>query len=211
MRAAPLALALALLAAGCFGGEKKRTTGCPSADGLASSVCGDVDGDGRPERVGIGPSLALVARTGGREISLPIAEDARAAPSVNGLAAIDRQPGLEIVATVGHGASTEFADVFTLAGGRLIRFSLPASAPQPAFAYNGSVTHLDGVDCAPGRPGTVVATAISEQRIEQRTYQVTRAGFLLVDTHTSTQAQGAQPTSIEQPQPFPSCMKVRSG
>jgi hypothetical protein len=198
MRAAPLALAAVLLASGCFGGGKKTELHCgPPA------VCGDVDGDGAKDEVRI-EGRRLIVRTGDDEFTLKVATRDRP-PFVNGLAAIDRRRGLEIVATLEYGASTAFASVFGMHGGRLIRFTLPASAPQPSFAYGGTVTHFDGVDCA--RPGVVVATSISEATVGERTYEITKTRFRLVGTRKSKQRPGSNPVFADPA--FPSCMEIR--
>lgn len=199
MRAAPLALAAVVLASGCFGGEKKTQLRCDPP-----AVCGDVDGDGANDEVRIERSR-LIVRTEDNEFTLKLVAGDRP-PFLNGLAAIDRRPGLEIVATLEYGASTAFAAVFGVEGGRLIRFGLPASAPQPSFAYGGTVVHFDGVDCA--HPGEVVATSTSDATVEERTYEITSTRFRLVGKSTSTQRPGANRLFADPL--FPSCMEIRA-
>src|SRR4051794_15179484 len=113
-------LALLFLTHGC---TAQRTT-CPPANGLRDSVCGNVDGREGLERVGIeirhGPSIWLVVRFADHAVARKI-QGEEGMTFVNGLAALDRRPGLEIVVTVHQGASTAFGQIFRIENDALRR------------------------------------------------------------------------------------------
>jgi hypothetical protein len=196
MRLAPMALAAVLLASGCFGGKEETQLGCG-----APVACGDVDGDETMDQVQV-DGTRLIVRTHDEDLtlSLPAGEFP---PFLNGLAAIDRRPGLEIVATLHRGASTSFAGVFAVRRGRLRQLAIPGNESGDLFAYEGGVTHFDSIDCS--APGVVVATSSTPGHTEERTYRVEDAGFRLIRSRTRRRQ------SFVTPQPFPSCMRIRSG
>src|SRR5262249_43311374 len=158
------------VAAGCSHGARLVTRDpCAKARATAAkrigrdALRGDIDGDGvvdsvalvrvraAPERCG----AVLVVRTRSgtltRALSRPPEPDV---PGLNGLAALGSRPGLHIVVTTWQGASTEFAQLFAVRGGRIA--PVATGTADNTFPYEGSVTHLDAVDCAPG--GLVVAS-----------------------------------------------------
>ncbi len=102
-------------------------------------------------------------------------------PALNALAAIDTEPGLEVVVDLVMGASTRFVGLFGMTSGGLtrVRFDGPRTLPPDLFPYGGSVAHLDGVDCV--RPqGTIVMSSASPRAeryvIVRRFYRVTPGG-----------------------------------
>ena len=203
-------------ATGCGGGSASTTgpepTSAVSAQhracaGSGGSLSGDVDGDGKADRVTVvsraapsrGCVYALLVHTGSRTRRYGLgtrnprpghtASTAKVgAPSLDVLARIDRRAGLEIVADTWRGASTAFAAVFTIKSGRLVMMSgqsQPPLAPAGrAFPYSGSVTHQDGVDCARGAgSGLIVASAAAgfggeHWNVARRFYRVVETGFL---------------------------------
>jgi hypothetical protein len=230
MRAAPLALALVLLV-GC---SESKTEKEPAWHVRGSTVRGDVDGDGKAEDVAVedqGPEscrFRIRARADKGEIvgPLELAECAvkpaetfgTALPSVSGLAEIDEEPGLEIVVETHRGASTEFATLFTARRDALEQIELPPPFNDDELPFEGSVTHFNVVDC--GRPGVVVASGygadLRSRVIYGRSfYRVdgTRLRFLRAGARGRLSAERVgdlqRYPEFREPQPFPSCMKVR--
>lgn len=174
---------------------------CPNEEATVSdpanrsrgALRGDVDGDGRSEviwlavdpRAGASCQVFLAAGSGSVVRSLPIVQPemnlALSPPALNTLAAIDTEPGLDVVVDLVTGASTRFVGLFGMYSGALerVRFDGPGTLPADLFAYGGSVAHLDGVDCA-GRRGTIVVSSASPRAeryaIVRRFYRVTPGG-----------------------------------
>jgi hypothetical protein len=181
-----------------------------------------VDGDGDPDRVGLVRlrgtpercSAFLVVRTRSstltRAFSKPPLPEV---PSLNGLAAIGSRPGLHIVVTTWHGASTEFARLFSVRAGRIV--PVETGTPDDTLPYEGSVTHLNAVDCAPG--GLLVASSWAERGptfvFVRRFYRVGDEHLELVRSRSGA-SRSPTPTGrlreFAEPQPFPSCMRVRA-
>lgn len=146
------------------------------------SVPGDIDGDGRSDRVSlfVDPTaepgcLALVVVRDRDGIDAAALDDGLISfelglPRVSSLVDIDFARGLEIVIDVAQGASTAFVGVFSMASGRLERVRPPRlpNIPTGLFAHGGSVAHLDAVDCR----GDLVM--LSSALAEGRGYVVTR-------------------------------------
>jgi hypothetical protein len=145
-------------------------------------VGGDVDGDGRSDRVYLivdpsaepGCRAFVVVRSRDR-LSAAALDDSLISfelgfPRLNSLPAIDSEPGLEIVVDVAQGASTSFVEVLTFSQGRPapVRPALISGIPAGLFAHGGSVGHLDAVDC---RRGLVM---VSSAAARSRGYLVTR-------------------------------------
>jgi hypothetical protein len=231
MRLAALAFALALLV-GCSDSKKKAS----GWHVRGATVRGDVDGDGKADEVAVedrGPRSCRfrvrAATAGGvltARLPLSICEGkpaetyGTALPGIRGLAEIDTDPGLEIVVETHQGASTEFAALFTVRNGRISRVDLPRPFLDDELAFEGSVTHFEVVDCV--RPGIVVVSGYGAElgprvvygrsfyRVEGTRFLFLRAG-----------ARGRLPAErvgelqrypeFREPQPFPSCMKVRPG
>ncbi|CAN5533172.1 hypothetical protein BH18ACT16_BH18ACT16_13000 [soil metagenome] len=163
-------------------------SGCPSVSPLkifrspGRSVPGDIDGDGRSDRVSLFVDrtaepgcLALVVVRDPDGIDAAALDDGLISfelglPRVSSLVDIDSARGLEIVIDVAQGASTAFVGVFSMASGRLERVRPPRLPNIPAglFAHGGSVAHLDAVDCR--RDLVMLSSALAEGR----GYAVTR-------------------------------------
>jgi hypothetical protein len=185
---------------------------------------GDVDGDGAPDRIGLvrlrrAPERCgafLVVRTRSRALTRAFARPpVPDVPSLNGLAALGSGPGLHIVVTTWHGASTEFARVFAVRGDSIA--PVETGTPDNTFAYEGSVTHIDAVDCASG--GLVVASGWffrgtgSRFGFFRHFYRVGPQGFELVRSQSGTSTSSTpirRFREFREPQPFPSCMRVRA-
>jgi hypothetical protein len=216
-----LGLAGLIAATGCGGDGASTTASEPSSTASAQHracagggvLSGDLDGDGKADRVtmAIRPAqshacvyaLVVHSASGTRRYGLGTRNygpgrtgsvEPADAPTLDGLARIDRRPGFEIVADIWQGASTAFAAVFTVRSGRLVEMSaqnLPPLTPVGrAFPYSGSVTHLDGVDCAGGAgSGLIVVSRAGvsgkQWNVIRRFYRVSnRFGFLLVPSRS---------------------------
>lgn len=202
-----------MVAASCGGNEKRRATApCTGGAPQAAALRGDVDGDGQIDSVRIsrGKQKQRCLVVSGRRTltkALPYRQGGPE-PRLNGLGAIDREPGLEMVVTLDQGASTAFASVFSIRDGDVVLLRRPDSAGHE-FAYEGGVTHFDGVDCK--GPGKVVATSWTRQALERKSYRV--AGRTFVPTLSLSVRGGGNPfrrREFQGPQPFPHCLAVRS-
>jgi len=189
---------------------------------------GDVDGDGAPDQVSLvrlrsdAPCGAiLVVRTRARTLTRAVATTSGApgVPLLNGLASLAPNRPLQIVLTTWLGASTEFARVFAVRAGRIAELAAPTS--DATFPYEGSVTHFNAIDCVHGRPGMIVASGWFERGSSARSFGFERH-FYRVGEHRfelarsqSGQTRRALPErnifrEFGEPQPFPSCMRVRA-
>ena len=223
-----LAAAIALLlAAGCSHGSKRSKDPCARARTDAAkrigehALRGDVDGDGVPDAVALiqlrrAPArcgAVLVVRTRKRTLTRALRRPSiPQVPSLNGLAALGSSRDLAIVLTTWHGASTEFAQVYSVAGNRIS--PVATGTADGTFPYEGSVTHLNAVDCA---GELIVASGWFERGTSfgfyRRFYRVREGRFALVRNETGTSRSpdpGRRLTEFREPQPFPSCMRVRA-
>jgi hypothetical protein len=188
---------------------------------------GDVDGDGRldltvvEQRAPRTCRFRLVVRTDDGYLTAPVRpEICQSKPSevysgpdphVDVLADVDGRTGLEIVVQLGHGAHTEFADIWAVRNGRLRRFS----GPEPQISYGGSVgTGSRVVDCA-RRPGVVLMSTLIYQtpsRIVRVWYRTSELRFQRIRTRSIPWRATKSPTYQEfsDPQPFPTCAKARA-
>lgn len=225
-------IAVAALLVGCSGHAVKRhsATRCPPASGridgvdvrLRDPVCGDVDGTGGRERVGIAVvhhRMWLGVRFEHRTLASALPSDEADVVArlvfVNGLAALDRRRGLEIVATVHQGASTAFGQIFSIEHGALTRVRVPEVGNE--FAYEGSVTHFDVIDCVRPRSGLI---RISGYGWDGRSHYIQgRALYRIVENrlvqvaHTTsrqTVQHAGRFREFAEPQPFPHCMVIRN-
>lgn len=146
------------------------------------SSSGDIDGDGRPDRVYLvvdrteEPGCrALVVVRGRASLAAAALDDGVVSfelglPRLSSLVNIDSEEGLEVVVDVALGASTAFVGVFSMASGRLESVRLPRlpNIPTGLFAHGGSVGHLDAVDCR--RDLVMISSAVAQGR----GYAVTR-------------------------------------
>jgi hypothetical protein len=213
-----LMIAFLALLNGC---STTHRAGCPPVNGLRGSVCGDVDGRPGLERVGIdrrGSAIWLVVRFAHHSVATRLAtEDSvdYSLAGVNGLAALDRAPGLEIVVTVHHGASTAFGELFRVENGALARIRIPGFGGE--FAYEGSVTHFNVIDCARPQSGLIWISGYglddSSHYIQERTLYRLAGDRLAQVRHESSRVSvptaGRFPEFAE-PQPFPHCLVVRN-
>ena len=158
--AIPPALALAGIALVPMTGHARAVARCPHSVAklpilrAGGVLRGDVDGDGRRDTVTIRRAARAPARcywfvavaTGHGTLSHALESNSHVSdllPAVARLARVHRH-GLAVVAEVEHGASTGTAAVLVVAHGRL---ALVPAPPGLGFYYNGSVTHLNAVDC----------------------------------------------------------------
>jgi hypothetical protein len=164
---------------------------CPSLGAAGSlptmgpGLRGDVDGDGRRDRVTIvyaprapvSCAFFALARTGrgdravrldtsGQKSSrLPAQEHVRwySEPALMALAAVDRQPGLEIFVRLWHGASRGGGTLLTVRGSRLAPMRLGRVG---GWNWGGTVMTQSYVDCVYGRATGYVAVT-GEQAVRQ--------------------------------------------
>jgi hypothetical protein len=233
-----LALLPIVALAGCSHGTKQvrpKPTACERARSTALEktphdvLRGDVDGDGVPDSVALvdvrgAPRRCgafIVVRTNHRTLTRPLEKPDLPVPALNGLAAL--VPGrLHIVVTTWEGASTAFARILAVHGEQISPLATGVrdiGAADETFPYEGSVTHFNAVDCV--GPGTVVASGWFMKGggplfgFERRYYHVGKSRFLLVRTQTGTTRTPLPPqghrSAFREPQPFPSCMRVRAG
>jgi hypothetical protein len=165
----------------------------------------------------------LVVRTAGGTLTQAIPTSPEPiVPSLTGLAALGPGRGLRIVVTTWEGASTAFARTYSVraTGISLLRTGMTETL-DPAddtFPYEGSVTHFNAVDCV--RPGVVVASGWFEKGAsgtlfgyERRFYRVAANAFELIRSQAGTTRKAIPPLNrlreFREPQPFPSCMRVR--
>lgn len=225
-------LAAVSLAAGCsHASTRSKANPCASARAAAAAriahdvLRGDVNGDGVPDRVALvrlrrGESRCgafLVVRAGGRTLThaLRTTPSSPLVPSLNGLAALGSRPGLAIVVTTWEGASTAFARVFAVREGRVFAFA--TRTPDGTFPYEGSVTHIDAIDCA--GPLVVASgwflrgTTGHSFGFFRHFYRVGTDRFQLVRSESGTSRSPFPPRrrlrEFMEPQPFPSCMRAR--
>lgn len=172
----------------CPGGEAVVADARKRAPGR---LRGDVDGDGRTETVWLaiddqaeaGCQVFLAVGSGSVVRTTPVVQPelnlTLSPPSLVGLVPVDSEPGLEVVVDLVTGASTRFAGLFAVRGTdlRRIDFDGPGSVASDLFAYGGSVTHLDGVDCARPR-GTLVVTSATPRADR---YAVVRRYYRVID------------------------------
>jgi hypothetical protein len=213
-----------LLVTGCSFGETSDEASSWTVRG--GSLAGDVDGDGKVDRVAVEDAgsrscrFRVSARSADRMLTAPLNLDicegkpaetwGTSFPFVKGLAAIDREPGLEIVVELGHGASTEFATIFGVRNGHLRQWRLP----EGTLTYYGSVgTGHHVADCARQKGLVVLSTLVfDEPRSVHRTWYRTENGKLERIRSRRIKAPEGRPLSSEfrEPQPFPTCTAVRA-
>lgn len=154
---------------------------------------GDVDGDGAPDEIRlvvdegaeIGCRVFLVVGEESDRHVLAVDREAVSfdlgLPVLVAVVQVDGEPGADVVVDLLAGASTVFAGVFTLGSGELaqLRVAGARDAADDLFAHEGSVGHLDAVDCGPR--GTVVVSSASPKgaryQVRRRSYEA-RAGVL---------------------------------
>ena len=188
-----------------------------------AALRGDVDGDGQAERVVIEyrgrPScdFRLIAGSLVARVRPRICDDkpgdvySGPDPHVAVLANLDGRPGLEVVVQLGHGAHTEFGDLWAVRNGRLRRFA----GPEPHLIYGGSVgTGSQVVDCS-SLPGVLlVSTRIYDPpaRVIRAWYQTRGLRLRRIRWRTIwwPAERRVRLHEFGYPQPFPSCAKARA-
>lgn len=152
----------------------------------------DLDGDGEEEKIFIardddaqaGCAEFLVAHGATKTAVATLAQPGLdtsavgAVPTILTVAQVDGRPGLDVVVNLVAGASTQFAGVYSMAGGELERVRVKGDLPEAddLFPYGGSVGHIEASDCTPGG-AVVVSQAVPDTT---RRYDVTRR-FLRFD------------------------------
>jgi hypothetical protein len=229
MRAVLCALAVLAVATACSGKQERPQASCANeatrvqTAPLREPLHGDVDGDGSADSVGVvSPPGARAAcrffvtvHTRGRTTATPIDEPAvREAPAlpptVGLLAAIDRRPGLEIVAVISHGASSSQFAIFTVRDGAVVRLNCATCDDGGEFLEDHALTHVATVDCVRAGDG-VIAQVYGENSVsrsdrwstEVRIYRVDGAAFRLTSKRqfvTRTASYGL---------PFANCAGIR--
>jgi hypothetical protein len=173
---------------------------------IAGSLTGDIDGDGRLDRVTVRydpqasascPFLVAVT-TGTSVLAAPLAVTGRYStqplPALNRLARVPRR-GLAIAVDVSSG-SARWAAVFVVADGRLSQVKLASGAFDGAFVYSGALMHDYGVDCfGGGRSGRLVVSGW--RQVYPKPIQVDRTVYRLVGAQLrrvrSTHGTAARP------------------
>jgi hypothetical protein len=220
---------LAVCLAGCSHGGSKhvQATGQQSTGWHAygGTVNGDVDGDGRPERIGVdrrGTSCRFrhTVRSPRGELEAQLSETAcmGGLPRVKDVAAVDRRPGQEIIVDVWRGASTEFAALWTVRRSSLqqLRFQ---ECCNGSFPYHGSVGHDDRVDCVAGKPGVIVSSSarvVASRGTRERLavarsfYRISGSTLTKIrsERHRIVTRSGPPYPEWREPQPFPSCPRA---
>jgi hypothetical protein len=205
-----------------------------AAPAWGRALRGDVDGDGRRDVVSLridrrhparcGVTLLVQTQRGPvtTRVSYPLyGHDARwfvetraSFPFVNGLYALDRRRGLEIVVTAWEGASNWFLQLYAIRNGHLVRLRLPRDYGD-ALSWGGFAAAYGGVDCAHGliRVSTAWNTRGRRWRVARTFYRVGRRRVTLV---RSQQLRGGIAITaryaheLSQRAPFPSCHGVPS-
>ena len=188
-----------------------------------AALRGDVDGDGAPETVAfeqrgrscvfrlvVGSLTARVRPSTCKgkpsEVTLPGPD-----PHVEVLANLDGRPGLEIVLQLGHGAHTEFADLWAVRDGKLRRFV----GSEGHVAYGGSAgTGSHYVDCS-RKPGILLISHrvyTPPARVIRNWYRVGGLRLQRIGTRSIPWPDEKEVPFLEfgYPQPFPTCAKVRA-
>jgi hypothetical protein len=209
------------------------TTLLAQAKPVAETLVGDVDGDGRRDRVGLRVAprarlacgVLLVARTArGTQVARvrytptetrpagDVVRDFRF-PLLNGLYRLDRRPGLEMVVTADEGASNSFPELFAIRSGRLLRLRPGlAGLPDGTISWGGFALASEGIDCDRGLV-RVTASFFSRRswRLTRTFYRVgpRRLGFVRSERLRATpRLRRKYEREVSQLRPFPSCHGV---
>jgi hypothetical protein len=172
----------------------------PTAASPSPARDGDVDGDGRVDRVTVVQSgggwrlTAIMTRLGTQ--SLQLAGTTRSAPSVEGVVDLDHDGHAEVSLLVDHGASTSFSSIVRLVGKRLVQLKGP-DGTIAKLDSGGSVTHIAVWGCrASGSPGQLWQWAGTSDT-GSATYSGTERTLAIRDdtlvTTSSTSFQNQQP------------------
>lgn len=167
-------------------------TGSPTATPRRAAVDGDVDGDGRPDRISATDTvLTVVLSSTGRAVTAPVhAEAPRPAP-VLGSHDVDGDGRSEVFVETAQGASTTFATPYRYDGTALRELSLDGMPAR--LGIGGSVTHGDGFRCAGGLLVLLSAESSDGKAYTVRTsrYRLTATALVLVGSSTQKANQGS--------------------
>jgi hypothetical protein len=193
-------------------GTTTTTTTAPAGFTPASvpAAIGDVDGDGRPDKVSISWNAtgavvtAVLTRLGTQTLPVQVdpflLTDPSVHPAVLGVVDINADGFAEVMVQVGQGASTSAFTILALVGGRLTQV-LMNGAPA-MLALGGSVGHFTRFGCESGQ--VVVAAwsstdpTASSYHGERDVYRLSGAQLTLAAKTTITFATGGQPPSAGQ-------------
>ena len=153
-------------AAACDRGRGLRSSAPATYRTKGKALLGDVDADGRNDRVTLRVSTTRPARcrhllavqvAGGKTAvsTVPPLPWPGTDPQLLLLAEVDGRPGLEPVITLSPAAVYRPGAVFTLNQGRLLRMTLEGASVPALFPFYDEFPA--GVDCT-GRPGAIVVT-----------------------------------------------------
>jgi hypothetical protein len=156
------------------------------------ALAGDVDGDGRVDRVTLRTDDArpprcrdvlVVEHRGADAIVLPVTPLSWPGtdPRLTLLAEIDAQAGLEPVVELSPVAVYRPAAVFTMRAGQLVRMLREVDAKLPDDLFPVHDEFPSGVDCA-GKPGTIVVTVGNLVEHDDSQWDVTRSRYRAVGT-----------------------------
>jgi hypothetical protein len=199
---------------------------------VAETLVGDVDGDGRRDRVGLRVAprarlacgVFLVARTARGTLVTRVhylPSDLRTAgelvryfrlPLLNGLYGLDRRPGLEVVVTVEEGAAKSL-ELFAVRSGRLLRLRPGrAGTPDGTVLWGGSALASEGIDCDRGLI-RITASYFARMRwwVTRTFYRVgsRRLGLVRSERLRGTpRVRKRYEREVVQLRPFPSCHGV---
>jgi hypothetical protein len=155
---------------------------------------GDVDGDGKADRVTIRKDRerpvrcrhVLVVEGGSTQVApvQPVPWDgALADPRLVLLAEIDGQPGLEPVVELTPAAVYRPGSVFTMREGTLLQMQFDAEAKLPDDLFPFDDEFPAGTDCA-GEPGMIVVTfgGLAQRGADDSHYDITRSFYRAAGT-----------------------------
>jgi hypothetical protein len=134
---------------------------------------GDVDGDGRPDQIGLPEpgTLRLLYSAGGSQ-DVHFDTDPAVEPILLGAVDADWDGHAEVFVQAIAGASTKFASVFRYTDGHLELVTLDGS--QALLGYGGTVSHQDSWTCRPPQSPIVTWTGTSE---DGRTFHGTQTEY----------------------------------
>jgi len=143
------------------GGPAAATGAAPNGSATAEArraIDGDVDGDGRPDKLTVtGGKLAVRYSAGGTDSAAFEAGDATSV-RVLGASDADSDGHAEVFVQVDQAASQQVSTVFRYAGGHLRLVTLDGQ--QARMAYGGSTGFVASWACRPASaPGAALATA----------------------------------------------------
>jgi hypothetical protein len=221
------AVAATVAAAGANASTTSVPGRCADVDAIGaiprSSAVGDVDGDGRRDRVTVlrhwatGCPLLVVrgSRMGDRRVEIhqhglerPWPERS-SPPYLVAIARIGKGKRAEAIVVTSRGASTYSVAVFGLLGRRLVRYVVPHALPTDTFVVGGTARTTYGVDCF--HEAEVIAGAAD--RLANGTYRIERTVYALRG-RVFRPVRHLRLTRLELPpnfgaQPFASCSRRR--